>query len=554
MACLASLVPDAWDVLGTMLDTLQFARLFMTGDCRVQASICGAKTRRFVYTRRMLVTSDLVHHLLIGGAREVTLPTPFLDLADFGKFSSIRLRRLCLSYNQCGPIHMAELRGLDLSSLTTLESFESCRDYVVRQSLKLPPSVTSVKIGFSQCDEPLGDLSLLPNLTELSVESGVFHGHHFVKAARWPPHLQSLSISVNVPIARTARKYMPSSLTELKLSAVTRISMDITWLAEKCPHLRTLAAPDVYIDGPLPPSLTSLEVGDVHIRNTSSVKQTMGYIPKSVTAFDFDSLDIDDIGTNYERQALVCMDIYEGVVGLLPQLDLQSIEAAIFAISHRFSVAVPGLTDALRRHLEPYGLDGRYLEWIKSRERTWRGELRTYAVISLVDSGLSDMGMANVLEDRCIVCDDVGADASLAHQEYALLELEKGMTSIMYLRSSYKPLAKRLPPDAICHLNMIIVEATAFGPLCDLVAKNDLAWLARIVVVGHTVDAMISAIQSCASRLPKLRQVVLHLQATPVRPYIAEPLGELHSFRCRNGYVSYITVPVPHKVEPLHDQ
>jgi hypothetical protein len=498
----------------------------------------------------MLVKSELLRHLLIGGARDVTLPTPFLDLADFGKFSSIRLRRLCLSYNQCGPVHKAELRGLDLSSLTTLESFESCRDYVVRQSLKLPSSVTSVKIGFSQCDEPLGDLSLLPNLTELSVESGVFHGHHFVKTAQWPPHLQSLSISLDVPVARTAHKYMPSSLTELRFLIVARISMDITWLAEKCPHLRTLVASDVRIDGPLPPSLTSLEVRDIQIRETSSVVETIGYIPKSVTSLDFGSLDIEKPLVPNDGSRPITLDIHDAIVALLPQLDLQSIEGAIFAIAGRFSIALHVMTEALRRRLESYTLDGRYFKWVTSREFIRRDVLHTYEVISLVDAGLSDIGMASVLNDRYVIERDVGANATLAQQEYALLELEKGMTSIMYLRASYKPLVKPLPPDAIRHLDMIIVEASAFGPLCDLVARNDLDWLARIVVVGKDVDAMIYAIRSCASRLPKLRQVVLHLQATPGRPYIAEPLGELHSFRCMNGYVSYITVPVPHKVEP----
>jgi hypothetical protein len=325
MGRLVDCTEDVIDAIGIYLEAHHIARLHLTGDLQL-----AAKLRTLRCTTSTLNVADersTLYKRLINSFEVVTAPFAMINFASLPSLS--KLRRLHLRKNRSDDLALADVYGhpVDFSSLPSLDTLDIGDPYVVTRPIKLPKSITSLSLYSIDCDEPVHDLASLPNLHTIwfgltSREVGVHVS--FFHTVEWPASLTSLSIPIFQP-DEAIFSCLPASLEHLRILQDSVDALDLAIIGETLPRLASLEIGDreVVITGPLPSTLTRLELYQLNIPEGSTLTEAFSHLPLSLT-----NLDISNIAYNDASVQDAIDDRERGFMLVMPRLALPSLEHA----------------------------------------------------------------------------------------------------------------------------------------------------------------------------------------------------------------------------------
>lgn len=513
MTHLAKFPLEIIEYLSPYLRDHHFARLYMTGDVRLQQLLRLVRDRRCDMTVKCWQRpSDLVRQFMVGMASDVDTELIHLDLDVLRRLPS-RLRRLTIS-TRCYGDNAGEL---DFSFLTSLEYFKVGSYCVIEETITLPESVTCVSLGFVRTSNPIKNLHSLPWLKDLTLKT-FDDGFRelFFMATSWPKSLTTMHVAegFNPVVARN----LPTSLTDLSISQV--VTSDVGVVVNHQPNLTSLGFRycTTTITRPLPSSLTCIMLDTLDVPIGCTALGTFSLLPPSLKHFSCNQL----IGP-MPGKVFPLGDLEAALRLVLPQLTLESIEQLLRAAPvwvAQCSVKFLMLVEALGiRH-------GMKLGYLTSKHLPKRrAELGRHHAALILDKAQSQEVALEVIRERTDVAikrplyDSAVHSRKSPYKRQCLALLELGLTDVLDL---WPDLLQEgvLSLEANHHLVTINIHSRTTQTFIRLIERNVLVCVERIEVHGDVSLVMVlTAIHANRRRLPRLEEIGVKRHVLFVTPH-----------------------------------
>lgn len=512
---------DVIDAIGNYLEARHIARLLLTGDSKLAAKLgtfrCTTSALNIANERPNLLKR------LINSFEVVTAPFTMIDVASLPSLS--KLRRLHLHKNRSDNITLADVysQPVDFSSLPSLDTLTIGDPYVVTRPIKLPKSITSLSLYSIDCDEPVHDLASLANLHTIwfGLVSRQMEVHvTFFHTVEWPPSLTSLAIPIFRPDEATF-SCLPASLEHLHILQDSENSLDLSVIGETLPRLTWLEIGDweVVIGGPLPSTLTRLELYQLNIPQGSTLTEAFGHLPQSLTNLDICNIAYDDTSVQDAVD-----DRERGFMLLMPRLALPSLEhATCLGFSSRKDLDTSrafkaALHDAMGKH----GLDALSIKaFLDDGIWTFQRNFSIRRIAQMLNGGADEAMLRRAMAGRLPMSLSFhGSWETPTGNSYAdscIKLLERGFThtfdAFKYFCAPSFSTRGALPDRARLAIRTLCVSPGWTEEWEKFLSSNDLPAATSVHIrniVNQDVDPVLDLICRNAQHLPRLE--VIHFQ------------------------------------------
>jgi hypothetical protein len=521
MAALSNFPQDVLDYIAAYLKNWHFARLYATGDMRLQRLLENLRDRRCNLVGITQRKSQLIQRFMIGTATSVESELMHINVNSLMQLPP-KIRHLTITTPNDDFRLVPD--GWDFSWLTTLETLYIGPTYVVRSTVKMPPSVTSVSLLAVATSAPIHRLEHLPLLTTLEIVAcrdlcelvslgirRVDDMDNFLEQVVWPPSLTSLTFSTP--------KYLPSfihllppTLTHLEVGASSNDTViNLAPRLRLFPALTSLTTVNVTIgwqSNPLPSSLTQLSVDTLDIPIGKTLAGTFSLFPPSLTNFSCKTLDgptrngrvaLDDLKATFE---LVC-----------PKFTLESIEG-LLVHARRICMPLdirmlPSLGEVAQRH----GLRDDYFSLENRQVFPLRlGSVDLLHMAHILDCAETEETAVRIISGRrrrLNGMDDIELDDYPAYVKHWQRLLELGFTNVLEVPSFGLPGMPVLSPQAISNLVRLDLLASSIAVFESIISNNVLASLEEIRLLAYSwVESTLLHIYKHRQNMPNLERIV----------------------------------------------
>jgi hypothetical protein len=421
------------------------------------------------------------------------------------------MKRLCIT---CPIFFGAVEHNLDFSGVTTLESLEIGAAYIVQSPIKLPASITSVKIGSVACVRPIHLMERLPRLVHLTIKAFYDHkSRYYFESVTWPASLTSLSISMRG--APHLVRLLPPSLTRLSVAVNSKSPpTELADLTEVIPALTSLRLRNgpAKINLALPSTLKKIKIDKLVVDAGKTLLDAFRLVPASVTYFSCQTYTSGGVDEDLSVE-----DLQASLHLLLPRLTLENMENIIGALeqtSLNMEVFMDDdfadLVNLFEGMCAKHGVGAGYLSYRLPR---WRQRMSQQLLGHVVEHALSDEDAIRIAGSRrhmtesgtCGSDNDVGVSTVKA----SLKMLELGLTRTLDM--PYKPVGlAEMSMAAIHNLVKIRLHADAIDAFLEIVERVKLVCLEVIEIKDlHRNDFVLTYIHMYRDNLPRLDQILL---------------------------------------------
>jgi hypothetical protein len=510
---LVDLPADAFDVLVSVMLERHIARLLATGDKTLCDKVVQLRRGKYDVRTTDSTESQLVKSIMVANAREAIVTLAHLSLDGTIKYD--KLARLVIG----GTSASLTDEHTDLSFMTALQTLEVDTWSMNGTPVKLPLSVTSVKLRGVICSEPIENLEAMPLLTHLALTSK--NGQVDLFQSKWPASLTSLKLvldgvdDIGDVIADDCYTSLPDSLRQLHLglfgASHGQSPLPVIDLSLLCDHLANLES--ARMDGrlvkttvsrPLPPTLTSLVLKSSLAIGLSDFA---ALLPASLTR----------IGVGYCQPEQP--DQRAALRRLLPMMDLVDIERLYSKICTWICLQSTNVfADVLRTR---FRLPPSYLIYIHAHPSVWMyntPKLTIRRAILLMEIGMTDEELDVVLATKRPYFDtrfDL-LDASSGYTSHFVPLLERGMVDVLHVIpgviSALQSKSWRLPARAIGNVFHLVLDVNYYQQLMLLLEKNSFECVVSMHITrDRNSSAQLASIWEVVvnhrHRLPRLESV-----------------------------------------------
>jgi hypothetical protein len=410
---------------------------------------------------------------MVANAREAVVTLAHLSLDGSVKYD--KLTHLVIG----GTSASLTDEPTDLSFMTALQTVEMNTWSINGTPIKLPLSVTSVKLRGVICSEPIENLEAMPLLTHLALTSK--NGQVDLFRSKWPASLTSLKLvldgvdDIGDVIADDCYTSLPVSLRYLHLglfgASHGQSPLPVIDLSLLCDHLANLES--VRMDGrlvkttvsrPLPLTLKSLVLKS---SLATGLSDFAALLPASITK----------IGVGYCQPDQP--DQRAALTRLLPMMDLVDIERLYSKICTWICLQSTNVfADVLRTR---FRLPPSYLTYIHAHPSVWMyntPKLTIRRAVLLMEIGMTDEELDIVLATKRPYFDtryDL-LDASSGYTSHLVPLLERGMVDVLHVIPgvirALQSKSWRLPARAIGNVFHLVLDVNYYQQLMLLLEKN----------------------------------------------------------------------------------
>jgi hypothetical protein len=520
MVRLSNFPQDVVDYIAAFLKNWHFARLYATGDARLQRLLENLRCRRCNLVGVARHKSRLIEGFMIGTATSVESELMHVNINLLMQLPP-KIRRLAIA----SPNDKFQIipNGWDFSWLTTLETLCIGEPYVVRGTITLPTSVTSVSLWAVATSTPINRLEALALLTTLEIVAcwdlcdllplgirRVDDLGRFLEHVVWPPSLTSLTFCTPRYLPSFVH-LLPSTLTHLEVGAsFNDTTVNLAPQLRNFPALTSLVVTWTVVSflDPLPSSLTRLSVNTLHIPSDRTLLETVGMLPSSVTDFSCKTLE------GPIRGSRVALDDFKATFELAcPRFTLESIEGLLIHARRTCMPVDIGTIPSLGQVAQRHGLRDDYFS-LENRQvfPFIRGRTDLLHMAHILDCAETEEAAVRIIGGRTRYTNDMNdieLDDYPAYVKRWQRLLELGFTSVLEVPSFGLPGMPVLSHQAISNLVRLDLSASSIAVFESIISSNVLSCLEEIRLLAYSwVEGTLLHIYKHRQNMPNLERIV----------------------------------------------